>query len=144
MGIDQREMSWRQFEMFVEDAIGRAVDEMRWRVIAQREKPYTTPGGDTVNKRLDLHIAERRQGGRSIVIDAKHYKKTDLNRQQIDSVEEYRRLCRASLGLLTVSEVTNIPRSVYDYIDKHSRIELMFVNGEFEENIVDLIEEFSG
>lgn len=143
MSINQGDMSWRQFEQFVEDVVADAVDGMSWRVVAQRQKPYATPGGDTVNKRLDFHVAERRQGGKGVVIDAKHFKRSNFNRQQVDSTEEYRRLCRASLAVLAVSDVTYIPESVYDYIDRHPRVEVMFVDETFPDNFMALLEDIS-
>jgi len=142
--LDQSNLSWREFERIVEDVVHEAVDDASWRVATQPKRNYVKSGGETIGLRLDVHVAERRQGGKGVVIDAKHFKVTPLNRHEIDSAEEYRRRCRASHALLAVSGETKVPESVKKYIDNHSRVGIMRVDESFLEHLTSLLESIAG
>lgn len=56
----------------------RAFPDEQFRVEAQRRVIH-----NGVSKREDLHVAERVQGGKAIVIDAKHFEKTPLPKHEV-------------------------------------------------------------
>ena len=70
----------------------------------------------------DLTPAERRQGGKAIVLDAKHFTVTPLNRNEVDTTDEYRKRTRASHAVLAVSPVTKVPQSVHDHVERIGRM----------------------
>ncbi len=111
------QLSWRHFEQLVERAVTEALDPQVWRVATQWERRYR----DGQLKRMDLHVAERRRGGRSVVIDAKHFTRP-LPKHEIDTTLDYKKRARASLAVLIVSSTTTIPKATQTYADKHKVI----------------------
>jgi hypothetical protein len=72
------DMTWRQFELYCEDLMRSIFSDSEYRVSTQHNVTYS----DGMNKRLDMHIAERRRGGRGFVIDFKHFKTASLNKNK--------------------------------------------------------------
>jgi hypothetical protein len=122
-------MDWREFEKLCEkrlnkikdelsqelrELIGEDIDEDLIKVDPQRKT--TSPDGET--KRVDLYIAERRQGGRRYVIDCKHFPKAQLNNHEVDTTLEYKARHRASKAFMFVSDVSNCPASFMRYAEK--------------------------
>jgi hypothetical protein len=58
-------MSWRDFERQCEDLVKGCFSDREYRVQFNATKTYA----DGATKRMDIHVAERRQGGRHFVID---------------------------------------------------------------------------
>jgi len=129
------EMSWREFEVFLEECIIKALSGTPWRLSAQRARAYVDADGGHKNLRLDFHVAERRQGGKSVVIDAKHYKTAYLRRHDADSVEEYRRKCRAAEAIIIVSPITNFSEDLIDYCFDELNIALLEANRSIVSNL---------
>ena len=122
------QMSWREFEKFLETCIENALDGTSWRLTAQRGRSYVDVDGGRKNLRLDFHIAERRQGGRSLVVDAKHYKTAYLRRHDADTVEDYRRRCRASEAIIIASPITNFTEDLVEYCFDELGIAVIEIN----------------
>ena len=95
------EQSWRDFERRVEAACSKLNNDLV-RVAAQ--KPVVHGG---VNKRYDIHIAERRQGGKGIVLDAKHFA-NPLPTHEIQTTLAYKVGGRASGVAVIVSATTTV------------------------------------
>lgn len=93
-------MTWREFEKICEDLIHKSLDPEKWRIQYQRKKKYK----DGATKIMDIHIAERRQGGRCIVVDCKHFPKAKLNRHEIESVLDYKKRSKASIAIMMISK----------------------------------------
>ncbi len=122
-------LSWREFEVKVESAAG-TLNPRRWRVEPQAVRAYA----DGAVKRLDISVAERRQGGRNFVIDAKHFRSSTLTKHEVDSTEDYRRRSRGSAALLVVSTVTVVPEPVIGYADRIG-VELLAANRNLASNL---------
>ncbi len=73
------ELTWREFERHCEDILFTCIDESKFRINVQYNRQYS----DGQNFRMDCHIAERRQGGKGLVIDFKHFPVAKLNRHEI-------------------------------------------------------------
>ena len=58
---------------------------------------------------MDIHIAERRRGGRHFVIDCKHFPKTNLNENEIRTTLEYKKRSKASKAIILVSKASRCP-----------------------------------
>jgi hypothetical protein len=125
------ELTWREFEILVEDAFDAALDPDKWRIENQWERHYSN--GDTV-KRMDVHVAERRQGGRGFVIDAKHFKKSKLKRREVDTTLEYKSLCRASKAIIIVSDVTIVSDSAESCAEEMD-VEILRANRNLRSNL---------
>ena len=103
------EMTWREFEIELENYFLQTIDQKEWRVEFQREVEYQ----GSINKRMDIHVARRRQGGEHYIIDAKHWR-TPLPPSEITSTEYYRHHSRASKpAIIVVSQTTTIPPETY-------------------------------
>ena len=100
------DMSWRDFEKEVENWIDVSISGEDYRIENQRSSEYE----DGEIKRMDIHIAERRQGGNHHVIDAKHFH-GDLPSKEIKDAYEYKRKSRASTVTVVVSDTTSLPDS---------------------------------
>ncbi|MDP4537643.1 hypothetical protein Q3O60_15765 [Alkalimonas collagenimarina] len=129
------EMSWREFEVFLEGCIEQALAGTNWRLSAQRARSYVDANGGRKNLRLDFHVAERRQGGRSVVIDARHYKTAYLRRHDADAVDEYRRKCRAAEAIIITSPITCFSENLIDYCFEELGIALLEVNRNIVSNL---------
>ena len=116
------EMTWREFEIHVENAFDQALDGDKWRIAKQWRRVYLNKEGGARSVRMDIHVAERRQGGFSFVIDAKHFKVSPLSINEIDSTLEYKRMCRASKDIIIASNVTYIPLKIEEYANKNGVI----------------------
>ena len=68
---------------------------------------------------MDIHVAERRQGGRGFVFECKHYTTSNIQTKHVDQVLEYKCRCKATAAVLLISKITdktgNLPDSVRDY-----------------------------
>lgn len=104
------QMSWREFERFCEELAYRAFDDSKWRVKVQRRTVY-----DGEMKVMDIHVAERRQGGCHYVFDCKHFRRGVFGRNEIDDTLVYKRQSRASKAVILASAPTSIPQSVESY-----------------------------
>src|SRR5262249_31846072 len=113
--VIERTWTWHQFEQFVIEQTKFTLDQTQWRIASQWRRKYLQKDGEPIELRMDVHIAERRQGGRGIVLDAKHFTKVPLNKNEINTTERYRKSTKASLGIVVVSPVTNVPSSVVAY-----------------------------
>ena len=79
------------------------------RVAAQ--KP-TTHGG--VDKRYDVHIAERRQGGYSVVLDAKRFSQP-LPKHEIETTPAYTTGGKASGVAVMISSTTTVSAAAAEF-----------------------------
>jgi len=116
------DLSWREYEKFVEESVSRACNPDIWRIEKQWRRTYS----DGINCRFDVHIAERRQGGIGIVIDAKHFKIADLNKNEIDTTIQYRKRSRSSSAIIILSPTTFCPDSVWRYADSFDGLHVMY------------------
>ena len=107
------EANWRSFERLCEGMMQEVLPDDKWKVEVQRKQTYN---GET--KIFDIHIAERRRGGYSFVFDAKHFQKSTLNKNEIDTTLEYKTLSHASKAVILYSSSTEIPDHVRDYADE--------------------------
>ena len=105
--FEPREMTWRQFEKYCEDLIRRCFPDDEYRVECQTERTYL----DGVIKRMDISIAERRQGGRHYVVDCKHFPTAILNENEIQTTLNYKILSKASKAIILISGQSNCPDS---------------------------------
>ena len=104
---------WREFEVRVEDAC-KSMNDSLVRVAPQKA---TNLGGE--DKRYDIHIAERRQGGKSVVLDAKHFSK-DLPKHEVETTLAYKTGGRASGVAVIISASTpGVSRTARDFADKN-------------------------
>lgn len=99
------DMSWRDFERRCEKLVARCFSHDKYRVEAQRETTYS----DGRTRRMDIHIAERRQGGKHYVVDCKHFPIATLNENEIQTTLAYKRDSRASKAIILVSASSNCP-----------------------------------
>ena len=100
------DISWREFEKEVEVWIEEKVNPDEYRVEHQKSSVYS----DGETKRMDIHVAERRQGGSHHVIDAKHFT-GDLPVKEIKDAFEYKKRSRSSSITVVVSDTTTIPEN---------------------------------
>ena len=101
--LTMSDLTWRQFEILCESLIRESLDPQKWRIASQRRRQYA----DGETKIMDFHIAERRQGGRGIVIDCKHFPKAPLNENEIRTTVDYKRRSRASKAIILISSESN-------------------------------------
>ena len=108
-GFEERgsDMSWREFERHCEDLVKGCFSKKEYRVQFNVPKKYA----DGTTKRMDIHVAERRRGGRHFVIDCKHFPKAHLNENEIQTTLDYKRKSKASKAIILVSEASNCPDS---------------------------------
>ena len=110
----EREMSWHEFEQRCLELVHRCFPDEDFRIAYQREQSYA----DGQTKRMDISIAEKRQGGCHYVIDCKHFTKADLNQHEIDTTLDYKRRSRASKAILMVSNDSNCPQRFLDAAER--------------------------
>ena len=96
---------WWVFEQDCAKLIRRFFPNEKYRIEGQRIRTYK----DGVTKRMDIHVAERRQGGRHYVIDCKHWPRSHLNEREIQTTLDYKRRSRASRAIILISESSNCP-----------------------------------
>jgi hypothetical protein len=135
------DLSWRQFETLVETAFNEALDPTRWRVAQQWRKQYGDREGNIISVRMDIHVAERRQGGCGFVVDAKHFRVNWLPPHEIDSTVNYKRLCRASRAIIIASDVTKIHENTAAYAREKGVI-LFRANQKIRYNLRQLFDSF--
>ena len=111
-----KELKWREFEKVCEEIIYSCVDESLYRVDFQRSRTYAN-GKDL---RMDCHIAERRQGGKSLVVDFKHFPVASLHKGEILDTERYRIQCRASAAVIMYSYQSNFTNNFFDIADQYN------------------------
>ena len=105
-------MTWREFEKEVEEDVERHTSEDKYRVENQRSSTYS----DGETKRMDIHVAERRQGGNHHVVDAKHFD-GDLPASEIADTKDYQTRSRASSATVVISDTTTIPEKTQQKAD---------------------------
>eukprot|EP00045_Choanoeca_perplexa_P022810 m.10942 g.10942 ORF g.10942 m.10942 type:complete len:133 (+) comp9719_c0_seq1:65-463(+) len=128
------EQTWREFERRVEAACSKLNDELV-RVAAQ--KPAVHCG---LNKRYDIHIAERRQGGKSVVLDAKHFT-TPLPKHEINTTLKYKTDGRASGVAVIVSATTTVLPAVHEHAAA-SKVAIITDNRNLASNIKKFVSQF--
>jgi hypothetical protein len=105
--------TWREFEKEVEQDVQDCVSSDKYRVENQRSSTYE----DGETKRMDIHVAEKRQGGNHHVIDAKHFH-GDLPASEIVDTKDYQTRARASSATVVISDTTTIPDNTQDKADE--------------------------
>jgi hypothetical protein len=105
--------TWREFEKEVEQDVQDCVSSDKYRVENQRSSTYE----DGETKRMDIHVAEKRQGGNHHVIDAKHFH-GDLPASEIVDTKDYQTRARASSATAVISDTTTIPDNTQDKADE--------------------------
>ena len=103
----EKDMTWREFEERCQDLIKGLFPPDKFVTEFQREKTYA----DGETKRMDIYIAEKRQGGRHYVVDCKHFPKATLNENEIQTTLEYKRKSKASRAVILISAQSNCPDS---------------------------------
>ena len=98
-------MTWREFEQRCEDLACRCFPNEKYRVECNRPRTYA----DGQTRRMDISVAERRQGGRHFVIDCKHFPIAELNENEIQTTLDYKRRSKASKAIILVSKSSNCP-----------------------------------
>ena len=98
-------MTWREFEQRCEELARRCFPNQKYRV--ECNQPRTYADGNT--RRMDISVAERRQGGRHFVIDCKHFPIAELNENEIQTTLDYKQRSRASKAIILVSRSSNCP-----------------------------------
>ncbi len=121
------DQTWHQFECKVVEETIAALEPLGLRVKHQHGGAYRSPDGGRVLY-VDIHVAEPRQGGRGLVIDAKHFTVAPLNRNELESAEDYRRQMRAGLAIVATSSTTVIPASVERCADAMDRLLILPVD----------------
>ena len=96
---------WWVFEQDCPELIRQCLPNDEFRVAVQRVSTYA----DGVTKRMDIHVAERRPGGRHYVIDCKHWPVAFLNEAEIQTTIEYKIRSRASKAIILISQSSNCP-----------------------------------
>jgi hypothetical protein len=130
------EMTWGQFQRYVQDSTKAAVDTTGWR--------FASNWRCTDGRCVDVHLAERRRGGRGIVLDAKHFRSGPLTKHEVDTTVAYRKQTRASCAVLAVSSISEVPQSVVSYIEQVGGVELLVVGENFAERLQKILSSFSG
>ena len=102
-------VDWRLFERDCAALIRRCFPNEKYRVAEQRARKYA----DGMTKIMDIHVAERRQGGRHYVIDCKHWPIGRLHEGEIQSTLDYKRRSGASKAIILISESSNCPDPVH-------------------------------
>ena len=106
-------MTWREFEKEVEQDVQDCVSDSKFRVENQRTSTYD----DGETKRMDIHVAEKRQGGSHHVIDAKHFQ-GDLPASEIVDTKDYQVRARATSATVIISDTTTISDSTQAKADE--------------------------
>jgi len=70
-----------------------------------------------IPKRYDIHIAQKRQGGKAVVLDAKHFKHP-LPSHEVQTTHEYKTGGRASACAIVASSKTVIPEGTRKTAEK--------------------------
>ena len=105
----EKEMKWREFEVRCGELIRKCFPDDKYRVECQRTMKY-----DGRRMRMDIHIAERRRGGKHYVVDCKHFPIAILNEHEIQTTLEYKRYARAAKAIILVSASSNCPDEFVD------------------------------
>jgi len=101
-------LTWKEYEILCISILEEMLDDSEYRVEYQKRVAGS-------RRRIDISVAERRQGGRNFVFDAKHFPIADLSKNEIDSTEAYRRDVRGSQAVILLPEYANVPQSVSNY-----------------------------
>ena len=96
-------MSPREFEEYCENLIRESLDMNLYNLKYQRRKVYPSIGLTI----MDFYISEKRQGGRSWVIECKHYQTAVLGQAQLRRAEEYRKRSKSSGAIMLISKGSN-------------------------------------
>ncbi len=120
--FEEEKMTWREFEKLCEKLVTDTFHGDTWRVAIQPVRTYA----DGQTKRMDIHIAERRQGGKHYVVDCKHFPKAALNEEEIRTTLDYKRRSRAARAFILVSSASNCPQSFLDSAERQGvRVEVV-------------------
>lgn len=120
------EQDWYKFEKRCGKLFQSFFPNSQYRVAEQRHVAKT-------RKSMDIHIAERRQGGKGFVFDCKHYtgEKSKIQKKHVDQLLEYKKNCRASSAVMILSsstaEANNLPASVERYAER-SDVQIVVMN----------------
>jgi hypothetical protein len=98
---------WCKHEKRVEKKVEEAFPDHRFRVAVQPTREYGD-GEERRTMRMDIEVAERRQGGRHYVFDAKDFN-GPLPASEIRTTEEYKTRSRASGSAVVTGTQTTIP-----------------------------------
>ena len=112
--FEERGMTWREFEHHCVTLVNKCFPDDTYRVTDQSVKTYA----DGQTKRMDIRVAERRQGGRHYVIDCKHWPIANLNENEVDTTLDYQKRSKASKAIILVSASSNCPQRFLDYADR--------------------------
>ena len=96
---EEKKMTPGEFEQVCVDLVERCFPNDSYRIAFHPRRTYK----DGVTKIMDIEIAERKQGGKSYVIDCKHFQVVALNEHEIDSTLEYKRRSKASAAIMLIS-----------------------------------------
>ena len=115
----QYKSEWRQFEVNVEEVVAYALQPLTHRsgqpkFRASFQKAVVHNG---IPKRYDIHIAQRRQGGKAVVLDAKHFKHP-LPSHEVQTTHQYKTGGRASACAIVASSTTVIPEATRKTAEK--------------------------
>lgn len=118
----REDKDWKKFQDRCEDLISRSLPDSAFRVVSSKRLKDS-------RKEMDIHVAERRQGGRGFVFECKHYPKTKIRNEHVDQVVKYKRKCRASAAVLLISKATEradkLPQSVRTYAESNAVLVLV-------------------
>ena len=95
---------WKKFEIYCEKFLRAVFDERKWKIDSQVAKEYK--GG--ITKIIDIHVRQSRQGGNSLIFDAKYYLKSDLPKKAVKDTYEYKKKSRASAAYILCPQETKI------------------------------------
>lgn len=111
--LKEKDMGWRDFEKRCEELVRRAFSDKKYRIESQRRSTYC----DGRERRMDISIAERRQGGCHFVVECKHLTIATLSRYHIQTTLDYRRRSRATKAIILVSKGSNCPDSTLSFAE---------------------------
>lgn len=110
------ELTWKEFEDHCEEILFSCVDQRNFRINIQHSRQYS----DGNNYRMDCHIAEKRVGGKGLVVDFKHFPIAKLNRNEILTTENYRKMCKASAAVIMYSYQSNFTKDFFDVAKRYN------------------------
>lgn len=96
---------WKKFEIDCFHLVETCFPDDTYRVEYQPTRLYA----DGQTKRMDISVAERRQGGNHYVIDCKHWPVAYLNENEIRTTLDYKTRSKASKAIILVSASSNCP-----------------------------------
>ena len=105
---------WKKFEIYCEKFLKAAFDENKWKINSQVKREYK--GG--ITKKIDIHVRQSRQGGNSLIFDAKYYLKSDLPKKAVEDTYEYKDLSTASAAFILCPRETKISASAKSEANK--------------------------